>query len=148
MEEVVHNRLTMEGIREVKLISDSPVSEGRMMRFVPEPAIGLVTVRCYDTTALNLFYGEASWPAREAVDFQCDGWPKFRRVVVWKLVPGERVSVGVRSAASRYFELFMRWPRFAFIRHKPAEVENGIEIENVMLMEANWALRGCLMVGG
>lgn len=148
MEEIIFNRLTLGGIREVKLISDSAVSEERMMRFVPGPAIDLVKVWCYPTAALSLFYGEASWPAREAVDIQCEGWPKFRRVVVWKLVPGERVSVGVRSAASRYFELFMRWPRFAFIRHKPAEVENGIEIENVMLMEANWALRGCLMVGG
>lgn len=148
MEEVVYNRLTMEGIREAKLISDSEVSEAQMLRFVPDPARGLVKVRCYPTSALNLFYGEASWPVREAVDIQCGGWPKFRRVVAWKLLPGERVSEGMRCAAYRYAELFMRWPRFAFIRTKPAEVENGIEIDDVMLMEANWALPGCLMVGG
>ena len=148
MEEVIFNRLTMEGMREVKLISDSPVREERMRLFVPGPAIGLEHVRCYDTAALRVFYGEASWPAREAVDFQCEGWPKFRRLVVWKLMSGERVSEGMRCAAWRYFELFLRWPAFAFIRTKPAQVENGIEIEDLMLMEADWALPSCLMVGG
>src|SRR3989304_17096 len=78
----------------------------------------------------------------------CGGGPKFRRLVVWKLMAGERISEGMRCAAWRYSELFLRWPAFAFIRTKPAGVENGIEIEDVMLMEANWALPGCLMVGG
>lgn len=148
MEEVIFNRLTMEGMREVKLISDSEISEAQILRFVPDPARGLVKVRCYPTAALNLFYGEANWPVREAVDFQCEGWPKFRRLVVWKLMQGERISTALPCAAWNYFELFCRWPGFAFIRTKPAEVENGIEVENVMLMEANWALPGCLMVGG
>lgn len=148
MDEIIYDRLNWDGMREVKIISDSPVSEGRMLRFVPDPARDLVRVRCYDTAALKVFYGEAIWPAREVVDFHMEGWPKFRRFVVWKLTPGERISQGMECAAERYFYLFLRWPRYAFIRTKPAKVDDFVEVQDVMLLEADWALPGCLALGG
>lgn len=148
MEEVILNSLTSDGMCHVKLMSDKPVSEARMLQFVPTPALEYAQVKCYPTTALMLFYGEVDYPAREAVDFQCQGWPKFRRLIVWKLMPTDRVSACMEDARVYYFQIFMRHPRFAFIKQMPKMIEEEYESNGLMLIKAEWALPGCLMVGG
>lgn len=119
MEQIVLNRLMEDGMREVKLLSDRPVELVRMYRFVATNALDHAEVRVYDTAALSLFYGEARWPARDAVDFHLPHWRKFRRLVVWRMLAGDRVSVSMEEARLFYFQLFMRHPRFAFVRRVP-----------------------------
>jgi len=148
MEKIVLNRLTVEGVRELKLLSDQPVEARRLCRFIPTPALEFAEVRVYDTAALSLFYGEARWAARDAVDIQLPGWVKARRLVVWKLTPSERVSQAMEEARLYYFQLFMRHPRFAFIRRLPRALDEEWEQNGLMLMECEWALMNCLMVGG
>jgi hypothetical protein len=147
MEQIILNNLTSDGTRHVKLMSDKPVNQARMLQFVPTPALDYAQIKCYDTAALMLFYGEVDYPAREAVDFQCEGWPKFRRLVVWKLMPTDYVSVCMEEARLYYFHIFMRHPRYAFIRKYP-HIDDLYEANGLMLIEAEWALPGCLMVGG
>ncbi len=149
MEEIVQNNLTEDGLRHLTMMSDVKVTDERMMRFVPVAAHGHAQVRCFDTAALSLFYGDATWPVRgEAVDVHCEGWLKFRRLVAWKLMPGERMSEAIRLAKCSYVKLFVRSPRFVFTRTLPKSVENGIEVDDVMLLQAEWALPGCVMIGG
>ncbi|HZM24559.1 MAG TPA: hypothetical protein VFC02_22620 [Anaerolineales bacterium] len=149
MEEIIQNKLTEDGFRHLKLISDSRVAEERMMRFIPVPAREHAQIRCSDTTALSLFYGEANWPVRgDAVDIHAEGWIKFRRLVVWKLLPGERMSEAIGLAKCSYIKLFLRCPRYAFARSLPKSVESGVEVDDVMLMQAEWAIPGCVMIGG
>jgi hypothetical protein len=141
--------LTEDGLRHLKMFSDVKVSDERMKRFVPAASLEHAQIRCYDTAALSLFYGEAKWPVRgDAVDVHCEGWVKFRRVVAWKLMPGERMSEAISLAKCSYIKLFVRSPRFAFTRTLPRAVENGVEVDGVMLLQAEWALPGCVMIGG
>jgi len=148
MEQIVLNQLMNDGMCQVKLLSDTPVRPARMLRFVPTPALDFAEVNCYDTAALSLFYGEVTWPARDAVDIHLPGWPKARRVVVWKIMPGERMSEAIVAAYLQYSMLFGRMPNFAFTKQLPKTVEHGHEVFGVMLLESDWAIRGCLMVGG
>jgi len=149
MEEIIENKLTEDGFRQVKMISDAAVKDERMMCFVPVAAREHAQIHCYDTAALSLFYGEARWPVRgEAVDIHCEGWVKFRRLVVWKMLPGERMSEVISLAKCAYVKLFVRCPRYAFTRSLPKSVENCVEVDDVMLMQAEWAIPGCVMIGG
>lgn len=149
MEEIIENRLTEDGFRELKLMSDVPVKEERVMRFITLAAREHAQIRCYDTTALSLFYGEARWAVRgDAVDIHCEGWIRFRRFVAWKILPGERMSEAISLARCAYVKLFVRCPKYAFTRSLPKSVESCVEVDDVMLLQADWALPGCLLIGG
>ena len=149
MEEVIENRLTEDGFRQLKMISDVAVTEARMMRFIPVAARDHVQIHCYPTPALSLFYGDAKWPVRgDAVDIHCEGWIKYRRLVAWKILPGERMSEAISQARCAYVKMFVRYPRYAFAKTMPKNTEPGIEVAEVMLMQAEWALPGCLLIGG
>ena len=151
MEEIIENKLTEDGYRQIKLVCDVAVKEQRMMRFIPAAARVHAQIRCYDTSALSLFYGEARWPVRgEIVDVYFEGLEikRFRRLVAWKIMPGERMSEEIAKARCAFIDLFARWPQYAFTRTLPKSVESGIEVEDVMLMQAEWALPGCLLIGG
>jgi hypothetical protein len=154
MEEIVHNHVTMEGMREVKLVSDREILEARMLGFVNGASRGLEIVKCYPTAALNLFYGEVSFPCREVIEFKLEKRLRVHHLVVWKLVPeeGYHVSEIIQFLAEWYFVRAHQKPQYAFMRKLPAGVENGQRLEidgyELDLFEAEWALTGCLMIGG
>lgn len=149
MEEIVHNLVRMDGMCELKLMSDAALTEAQVLRYVPVGVRALAQVKCYDTAALSLFYGEAVYPCREVVRCQVSCIPsKFRKLAVWKLLPGEHVSVVIGEMAMWYFASAHRRAKFAFIKRLPKGAENGMEIAGLMLLEAEWALTGCVMVGG
>ena len=152
MEEVVTNTISVDGMRLVKMISDAEVREARMLRFVPGASMEFAKVHCYPTTALGVFYGEVTYPAREVVDFPFAACRegKVRKLAVWRLMPeeGYRLSELVAFVAEWFFVQTKRRPEWAFVRKLPSGVENFVEVEGVMLTEADWALEKCLMVGG
>jgi hypothetical protein len=164
MEQVITNSLSMDGMRFVKLISDAPVSRERMMGFVAESAVEMAKIRCYDTSALSIFYGEATWPVREAVDFHCEGWPKFRRLVAWNLEKCASVTAALHDAAGEFERLFGGRARFAFIKNLPkrssvthvTEVRdsgstplplNGVEVGDLNLFQSEWMIERCVAIG-
>jgi hypothetical protein len=147
MESLIVNRLTADGMREVKLCSDAPVTLRRMYRFVPTPALDSAEVRVYDTSALRIFYGEARWGARDPMEFCLPGWVKPRRLLVWKLSAGQSVREALEEARVYFFQLTMRHPQFAFMRRVPKLAEVGFEQNGVMLVECEWAVDGCLLLG-
>ena len=152
MIQILVNEISQEGMRRVRVISDRRVSEASMLEYVPGAAQGFAKVKCEDTSALSLFYGEVVYPAREMVVCRAaciDG--RARRLAVWKLVPSEgyRVSEIVEFLAEWYFVQTHVRPQFAFMNKLPAGVESGVwGVEDVVLFEAEWALHGCVMVGG
>ena len=148
MEQIVLNQLMNDGMCQVKLLSDTPVRPARMLRFVPTPALDFAEVNCYDTAALCLFYGEVKYPVREVVEMRCEGWILPRQMVVWKLMPGERMSEELKLACAYYFQHFFRYPTFAFVRNLPRDIGSEVEVGRVLLLQAEWAIPGCLMVGG
>ena len=148
MEQVITNSLSMDGMRFVKLISDAPVSSERMIGFVARSAVELAQLRCYDTSALSIFYGEALWPVREAVDFHCEGWPKYRRLVVWNLGKYLAETVALHDAANEFERLFGGRASFAFMKKLPKQVENGVEVGDLSLFQSEWMIERCVAVGG
>lgn len=151
MEEIVRNRITMDGMREVKLVSDREIRERRMLRFVPGAALAFAKVQCYATSALSLFHGEVTFPARGMVTIYLEGKPKARRLAVWRLMPeeGYRVSEVIEFVADWYFVQTRRRAGFAFLRSLPGGVENGQVVgADLQLFQAEWALEKCVMIGG
>lgn len=178
MEEIVYDRLSLDGMRQVKLVSDHAVSEARMRMFVgsgptPSPSPNTsylergVSVHCYDTAALSLFYGEVTFPVRGAVEVMAEGWIKPRRFAVWRLMQadGLRVSEVIERLADWYFAQTHRKAGYVFMRKLPVGVEDGTpfglrplppnsesanlgEDNELYIFEAEWALEKCVMVGG
>jgi hypothetical protein len=83
-----------------------------------------------------------------AVELRCEGWVKARRFAVWQLERGEHVSVVVGELARWYTKRTGRVPCFAFMRQLPREAEEGMEVAGVLLFSAEWALPGCVLIGG
>lgn len=148
MEEILQNKLTEDGIRHLKVISDSPVTEDRMMRFVPMTAREHAQIRCTPAASLNLFYGEASWPVREAVDIQPKEWTRFRRLVVWNLKGCHSIKVALYDSAKEYERLFGRRPQYAFIWKMPKQAEHAMQVGDLYLFESDWIPQHCVAVGG
>ena len=138
MIEVLVNDVTLDGMRRVKVVSDaSPVTYP-----VPEGS----TVRTWCDELLGLHYLEATWMCREAVSIRCEGWTCAREVVLWKLMPGERVSVALKDALGVYAMRFKRFPGYAFLRKLPSVIENGFEAEDTCLFAAEWVPAGCIAI--
>ena len=174
MEEIVRNSISEDGMREVRVVSDAAVSEARMRQFVPGAARGLEVVKCYPTSALGLFYGEVVYPAREVVEFPFAACKegKFRRLAVWRLVPEEgfRVSEVMEFLADWFFVQTHHRAGYAFMRRLPKEAVSGQVLavggastasgvplsaqrdskgeDGLVLLEADWALDRCVLVGG
>lgn len=140
MIEVVKSEISQSGMRTVRVVSDlSPI---------PFPVQEGACVKTWDDELLGLHYVEMTFPSQGFVDVHLEGQPKFRRLLVWMMLPGERVSKVIEFAADWYFQQTHRKPNYCFMKRLPAGASNGIEIENCMVMEAEWALDGCLMIGG
>lgn len=138
MEEVIVDTIEAGGMRRLRVVRDAPLElEG----LLPE-------LKIWEDEALGLHYAEALYPYRGAVEVHFEGLPKrFRRLVCWAL-QGDRVSKGMQEGAMRFEELFGRRPEYAFIERLPTGAESGVEVDGVMLMEAEWAMPGCLYLGG
>lgn len=152
MEEIVYNRVLSDGMCEVKLVADHELTRARMLRFVTCPCLDYAVVNCYSTAALSLFYGEVTYPLRGALELCCEGWIKPKRFGVWRLMKDDGFSVSqiIEWMANWYFVQTHRKPSYAFLKKLPKEAVSGqlLADSDVMLMEAEWALDKCVMVGG
>jgi hypothetical protein len=145
MIELLVNEVLPDGMRHVKVVSDQadphplpfPLEGGREIR-----------VKKWTDELLGLHYLEATWACMEVVHVHLEGQPKCRKLVVWKFLPGERVSEIITYVADWFFVQTHHRPEYAFMRSLPSGVESGTEVDGVMLMQADWALPGCVMVGG
>lgn len=163
MIEVVENQLSADGMKLVRVISDWRLNETVLRQFVPGAARGLETVRCWDTAALCLFYGEVRYPIRGVVNIKCGlDTPlstaatrpaRLRKFVAWRLVENEgyRVSEVIEILADWFFVQTRRRPAYAFMRKLPKEAVSGQRLafgEELELHEAEWCLEKCVLVGG
>ena len=140
MIEIVVNEITGEGMHRVRVVSD--------VAPVPFPITHGAEIRRWDDELLGLHYAESTYPCREVVCVQLEGAPKPRKLAVWKLMPGERVSEIISHVANWYFCSAHHRPQYAFMARLPKGVDNGVEVDGVTLLEADWALSGCVMIGG
>lgn len=142
MIEIVVNEITGDGMHRVRVVSDMPSP------LTPLPVGEGSSVRTWDDALLGLHYAEALYPCREVVCVTFEGMKRPRKLVVWKILPGERVSEIVSQVADWYFWSAHRRPQYAFMARLPRGVESGVEVDGVSLFEAEWAIPGCVMIGG
>jgi hypothetical protein len=142
--DVLLNDVTLEGLRRVKVVSDEPI-DGTAL---PPPADILpgAHLRIWSDELLGLHYLEATWECREAISILCDGWKCARPMVLWKLRPGERVSVALKEALAVYAVRFKSFPAHAFMRKLPSTIEDGFEVDDMCLFEAEWVPPGCIAI--
>jgi hypothetical protein len=140
MIELLVNEILPDGMRHVKVVSDLPP--------IPFPVRDGGQIHQWTDELLGLHYLEATWPCMEVVHVHLEGQPKCRKLVVWKFLPGERVSEIISYVADWFFVQTHHRPEYAFMRSLPSGVESGTDVDGVMLMQADWALPGCVMVGG
>jgi hypothetical protein len=150
MIEVVTNQLSPDGMKFVKVMSDKALSDSTMLGFVPGAARDLATVKCYDTAALSLFYGEVTYPVRQVVEIPAGRVGKVRRLTAWRMVESEgyRMSEIITFLAEWYFVNTHRRPQFIFVKVLPKGVERFQEVDDLCLIDVDWALEKCVMVGG
>ena len=103
------------------------------------------------TREAGVYHLRAEWPYRGVLDIQAEGWPRFRRLVVWPLVENGltlRVSRAILYATAEYTRLFGGIPEYAFVRNLPEGAEFGQDVHGLILLEADWMMRNCVAVGG
>lgn len=89
----------------------------------------------------------ASWPIRGPILVNAEGWPVPKFFVVWNLIGCDSVKTAMLEAANLYQDFFGERPQYAFIRKLPNGIENGLEVGDLMLFEADWMARKCVAVG-
>src|SRR3990172_6213810 len=150
MDEVVLNGLGPDGMREVKILSDVPPVSAVWQWERGLPAMALERLRLDEQCdeALGLYSAELRWPVFEPIDVINFGPRRFRRLMMVSYVYAARVSECIGLAAESFFAGTHFRPRFAFVRELPKGAEDGMEIDGVMLMEAEWMPSRCVAVGG
>jgi hypothetical protein len=66
------------------------------------------------------------------------------RAGVVRLERGRRVSEQVREAVEAFLRASGIRPEYAFVWRMPVGAEDGVEVDGVMLIEAEWAPEGCV----
>lgn len=151
MIEVVLNEILPDGMKHIRVMAGEAVTNADLLRYVPGAARPLARMKCERLASLSLFYGDVVYPLREVVECHVAcGVGRARKLAVWKMVPeeGYRVSEIVAFLADWYFQQTHHRPEFAFMKKLPTGAESGCEVDGVMLFEAEWAMSGCVMVGG
>lgn len=148
MEKIIVNELSHEGMRRVKVISDARIDLQRWLAAVPLEARELIKAELSEDKALGVHHLSMSWPARDKAEFGFS--QRHRRMLVWKILENQRASQAIREAVVAY----MRWrgvgvfPKFVFMKSLPKGAENGMLMDDVIILQAEWALEGCVILGG
>ena len=148
MIEMVQNDISEDGMRRVRMVSDQVIDPASIEFTPPLPKGAGVSSRAWSDDVLHLHYAEWTWACMGFVDFHFEAMPKFRRLFVWKFLPGERVSEVIRFVSDWYFMQTHHRPQYAWMKKLPKGIEWGTEVEGCSILEADWALPGCVLIGG
>ena len=148
MIEVVLNDVLDDGMRRLRLVSDQVIDPAVVVFSKPLPCGAGMCARMWSDALLGLHYAEWTWACMDVVEMHFEGDDTKRKFVMWKFLPGERVSDVIKFVADWYFAQTHHHAEFAFMKQLPKGAEIGIEVDGCMLMEADWALPGCVLIGG
>lgn len=144
MDDVIEleNVVTDSGFRIVRLMSNM-VLDASALRSYDAPANTKATIK-KEGGAYKLW---ATWPICGAMYINGEGWPVPKQFVVWYLELEPSIKQAMYKASKKYEDLFFEQAEYAFIRKLPHGVENGVEVGNLMLFEADWMVHKCVAVG-
>jgi hypothetical protein len=96
----------------------------------------------------GVYHLRGEWPYFGMLDIQAAGWPRMRRILVWSLREGERVSEAIGAAAEMWMNAVGWEPKFAWVRALPQGAEWCQNVYGCILLAAEWMPRNCVAVGG
>jgi hypothetical protein len=113
----------------------------------------------------GIHYYRAEYPYRGILDIHCEGWLKFRRLVVWHLDGCGSVREAIQQAFIYFWVTFKFQPGYAFMKKLPKSIEHAAPIAlwalppngkntnlgeegELILLEVDWMLERCVAVGG
>ena len=135
---VVENYVDCQCIRHLHLISNY---------FIDRPSASFE--RGVLKQEAGAWHYRAEYPYRGVLDVACiGGSKKFRRLVVWSLDGCGSVRNAIGYAFIYFWQTFKFQPGYVFLRRLPTGVENGQDVEGMVLLEAEWMLEKCVAVGG
>ncbi len=135
---IVENYVDSQCIRHLHLMSNF---------FIDRPTIGMERGELRQEA--GVWHYRAAYPYRGVLDIACVGnETKFRRFVVWNLNGCRSVREAISQAEIYFSTIFRFRPAYVFMKKLPGEVENGQDLEGLIILEANWMLDRCVAVGG
>lgn len=138
---VIDDYVDPQCIRHVHVMSNTPIDEAMQMRFAPA-GVGVVKQE------IGAYHFRAQYPYRGVLDIACIGnAKKFRRLVVWNMEGYKSVKMALHDAWKEYCRLFGGKPQYAFVYRLPVGIENGFEVGEMTLIQAEWMLEKCVAVG-
>lgn len=149
MIEVVVNQVSADGMKFVRVISDQRVSEAFLWSLAPGASREFAKIHPYETAALSLFYGEVTYPLRGVVEIPA-GVGKVRRLAAWRMMESEGYCVSeiIAFLADWYFVQTKRRAQYAFVKSLPKGAERFMELDGLTLLDVDWCLEKCVLVGG
>lgn len=104
----------------------------------------------YRQDDLRMWRVQERWPAQDFVELQFAvtpsdlvRWP----LVAWHVAPGQKVSAAMADAGVAFALATGQDPTFAFSRVIPSQASEGVEVQGIMLVQADWVPNGFLAVG-
>lgn len=157
---VVENRVDEQCMRVIHLMSNNELCADAVKRY-DAPVGAQAEVK----QEAGVWHLRAAWPYRGILDIQPEGWPKFRRLIVWSLDGCVSVREAISQAIVAFWLVFKFRPGFVFMRKLPSGVENAAPLslsatsphleehkmgggDELILLEADWMLERCVAVGG
>lgn len=144
MDEIIEleNIVSDDGMRKLHLMSNLELTVDALRKY-NMPVNAKIEIK----KEAGISHLNASWPISGPLVINGEGWPMPKVYVVWNLALCESVKMAMYEAMKEYEDIFSEMPQYAFVRKLPRGVENGVEVGNLMLFEADWMVRKCVAVG-
>lgn len=140
---VLENVLDDDGFRIVHLMANKAMDVDYL-----QPYDAPDTTKFEVTKEAGVYHLRAKWMICGPVVIHAEGWPMPKKFMVWHLSLADTVKMALYEANRKYEDVFLERAEYAFIRKLPRGVENGVEVGNLVLFEAEWMVRKCVAVGG
>lgn len=131
---VIENSLGMDGIRRVHVMSNSPIEQ-------PWLKYGDGNV----TQEHGTWHFRIASPMRGLIHLQLEGGSE-RLAVLWCLAGYPNVRTAIKDAWAFFQEHSGLQADYAYMAKLPNGIENGFEVADMMLFEAEWMIPGYVLV--
>lgn len=146
---VVEDRLDGQCVRHVHLMSNTMIADDALGMYGVPQGDDMERGKWEVGLEVGVWHYRAVYPYRGMIDIPAackEG--KVRRLVVWNLEGCLSVTVALYDAAHEYERLFGGRAEFGFMKKLPKAAEHGMELGDLILLEADWMLERCVAVGG
>lgn len=131
---VIENSLGLDGIRRVHVMSNSPIENPS--KFGPGEIV----------REAGAYHFRIQSPMRGLIYLELDGRSSKRLSVLWSLSGYPNVRTAIKDAWAWFQEHSGLQADYAYMAKLPTGIENGFEVAEMMIFEAEWMIPGFVLV--